>query len=55
MSSVACIKANKEFIITQESGVLRINLPDVSDLAPCTHEEANTRIIIHLEDAARKE
>ena len=53
MSSVACIKANKEFITTQDSGVLCINHPDVS--APCTHEEADTRIILHLEDAARKE
>ena len=55
MLSVACIKTNKEFITTQDSGVLCINHPDVSDLAPCTHEEANTRIILHLEDAARKE
>ena len=35
--------------------MLCINHPDVSDLAPCTHEEADTRIILHLEDAARKE
>ena len=55
MSSVACIKTNKEFITTQDSGVLCINHPDVSDLAPCTHEETNTRIILHLEDVARKE
>ena len=52
MSSVACIKTNKEFITTQDSRVLCINRPDVSDLAPCTHEEADTRIILHLEDAA---
>ena len=55
MLSVARIKTNKEFITTQDSGVLCINHPDVSDLAPCTHEEANTKIILHLEDAARKE
>ena len=53
--SVACIKTNKEFITTQDSGVLCINHPDVSDLAPCTHEETDTTIILHLEDAARKE
>ena len=26
---------------------------DVSGLAPCTHEEADTRILLHLEDAVR--
>ena len=35
--------------------MLCLNRPDVSDLAPCTHKEANTRIILHLEDAVRKE
>ena len=35
--------------------MLCIYHPDVSDLAPCTHEEADTRILLHLEDAARKE
>ena len=35
--------------------MLCINHPDVSDLSPCTHEEADTRIILHLEEAARKE
>ena len=55
MSSVACIKTNEEIIATQDSGVLCINRPDVSDLALCTPEEADTRIILHLEDSTRKE
>ena len=27
---------------------------DVSGLAPCTHEEADTRILLHLEDAVKQ-
>ena len=47
------IDTNKQVITTHNTGVLCINHQDVSDLAPCTHEEADTRILLHLEDAVR--
>ena len=54
VSTVANIKSNKIFITTHKFNVLCINRQDVVGLAPCTHEEADTRIILHLEDAVRK-
>ena len=38
---------------TQGNGVLFSNQEDVSTLVPCTHEEADTRIFLHLKDAVR--
>ena len=34
--------------------MLCINRQNVVGLAPCTHEEADTRIMLHLEDVARE-
>ena len=48
---MAGIDANKQVITTHNTGVLCINHQDVSGLAPCTHEEADTCILLHLEDA----
>ena len=51
---IASIKSDKQVISTLHLEVL-CNLPkDISRLAPCTHEEADTRIILHLEDAVKE-
>lgn len=49
-SNVADIDTNKHLITTQGTGVLCSSRQDVSALAPCTHEEADTRILLHLQD-----
>ena len=53
-SNVADIDTNKHLITTHSTGVLCSNRQDVSDLAPCTHEEADTRILLHLQDAVQQ-
>ena len=52
-SNMAEIETNKYLITTQGNGVLSSNQEDVSTLVPCTHEEADTRIFLHLKDAVR--
>ena len=47
------IGTNKQVITTHNTGVLSTNCQDVSGLSACTHEEADTRILLHLEDAVR--
>ena len=42
---------NKQVITTHNTGVLSTNCQDVSGLSPCTHEEADTHILLYLEDA----
>ena len=54
VSTVENIKTNKQFITTHHSDVLCTNRLDVVGLAPCTHEETDTCIILHLEDAVRE-
>ena len=49
--SVVGIDTNKHVITTHNTGVLCINRQDVSCLAPCIHEEADTHILLHLEEA----
>ncbi|KAG0727460.1 hypothetical protein GWK47_034604 [Chionoecetes opilio] len=53
-SNVADIDTNKHLITTQGTGVLCSNRQDVSALAPCTHEEADTRILLYLQDAVQQ-
>jgi len=52
-SNVAEIDTNKHLITTQGTGVLCSSRQDVSALAPCTHEEADTRMLLHLKDAVQ--
>ena len=52
--NVASIKTSKQVITTHNADVLCINYQDVKGLAPCTHKEANTRILLHLEDAVQQ-
>ena len=44
----------KEIVTTSGSDVLCIPTQDTSCLTPCDHEEADTRIIVHLADAVNK-
>ncbi|KAG0717130.1 hypothetical protein GWK47_008210 [Chionoecetes opilio] len=53
-SNVADIDTSKHLITTQDYSVLCSNRQDVSALAPCTHEEADTRILLHLQDAVQQ-
>lgn len=53
-SSVANLATNKHIITTQGTGILCSNRQDVSALAPCTHEEADTRIFLHLQDSVQQ-
>ncbi len=52
--NTAGITTNKQVITTHHTDVLCTNRQDVLGLAPCTHEEADTRILLHLEDAVRQ-
>ncbi len=51
---VAGIDTTKQVLTTHQVDVLRTNRQDVSSLAPCTHEEADTRMLLHLEDAVHQ-
>jgi len=44
----------KQIITTTGSGVVCIPPQDTSHLAPCDHEEADTRMILHMADAVNK-
>ena len=50
---VTCMtsESNKDVISTYNSDVLSSHPRDLARLVPCTHKEADTRIILHLEDA----
>ena len=52
--NVASIKTSKQGITTHNADVLCINYQDVKGLAPCTHKEADTHILLHLEDAVQQ-
>ena len=51
---VTGIDTGKQIISTHHAEVLCTQSRDTSGLAPCTHEEADTRILLHLEDAVRE-
>ena len=36
-----------------ETGVFNNDRTDAADLSPCTHKEADTRLLLHATDAAR--
>ena len=50
-TKVAGIDTNKVVITTHNREVLCTNHHNPLSLAPCTHEEADTRMLLHLEDA----
>ena len=51
---VASVDSSKQIISTHRSEVLCNQSRDLSRLSPCTHEEADTRIILHLEGAVKE-
>ena len=51
---VASVDSSKQIISTHRSEVLCNQSRDLSRLSPCTHEEADTRVILHLEDALKE-
>ena len=53
-TSVTALDTDKEIISNHHAEVLCTQPRDVSGLAPCTHEEADTRILLHLEDAVKE-
>lgn len=46
-----CIPTQKEIVITQKENVYISSHRNNSMLSPCNHEEADTRIIVHIHDA----
>ena len=53
-TSVTALDTDKQIISTHRSNVLCIQPRDISCLVPCTHEEADTRILLHLDDAVKE-
>ena len=53
-TSAATIATDKQVISTCHTGVPCTQSRDMSGLAPCIHEEADTRILLHLEDAVKQ-
>lgn len=53
-TTLAAISTDKQVITTIGSDVLTINRQDVLEPAPCTHEEADTRLLLHLCDAVQQ-
>ena len=48
---VPCIETEKKVLSTIQSDIVCTQSKNVSRLTLCTHEEADTRIVLHLEDA----
>jgi len=48
------MNTTKQVISTHHSHVLCAQPRDVTGLAPCSHEEADTRIMIHVEDVVKQ-
>ena len=48
------MSTNKEVITTHNADVLCVNHESVLGLAPCSIEEADTRMLLHLEDAVNQ-
>ena len=45
------ISEKKELVMTDGQGVICIPTRDAADLAPCNHEEADTRMMVHIKDS----
>jgi hypothetical protein len=53
--TVADIDIDKQIITIHHTDVICTKHQDVSGLTPCTHEEADTRILLHVKDAVQQE
>ncbi|KAK3877040.1 hypothetical protein Pcinc_018219 [Petrolisthes cinctipes] len=51
---IATTETEKQIISTNHKEVLCTQPRDVAGLAPCSHEEADTRILLHIQDAVRQ-
>ena len=45
---------DQQFILTDGSDVICSQSRDLKNLAPCNHEEADTRIMVHIADAYKQ-
>ena len=50
---IATTETEKQIISTNLKGVLCTKPRDVAGLVPSAHEETDTRILLHVEDAVR--
>ena len=48
------MSTNKEVIIVHNADLLCVHRESVLGLAPCSHEETDTRMLLHLEDAVKQ-
>jgi len=53
-TSVTALDADKQIISTHHAEVICTQPRDISGLAPCTHEEADTRLLLHVKDAVNE-
>ena len=51
---IATKETEKQIVSTHRTDVFCTQPRDVAGLAPCTHEEADTRILLHVEDAVKQ-
>ncbi len=51
---ISALDTGKQIITTHRAEVICTRSRDTSGLAPCSHEEADTRIFLHLEDAVKE-
>lgn len=51
---VATIQTEKKVITTYKENVMSANPCDISSLAPCFHEEADTWLFVHAADAVKE-
>ena len=52
--SVASFESENLIISTKNSRVTSNHITDTTNLEPCNHEEADTRLLIHVNDASQK-
>ncbi len=51
---LVALDTDKQVISTYHTDVLCNKARDLSGLAPCTHEEADSRVLLHVEDATKQ-
>uniref|UniRef100_UPI00358FDE07 tudor domain-containing protein 15 n=1 Tax=Myxine glutinosa TaxID=7769 RepID=UPI00358FDE07 len=51
---IGSMDTDKQVITTHHSGILCNQRRDEEGLAPCNHEEADTRIMLHVQDAVKQ-
>ena len=54
VTRIATTDTDKQVISTHHKDVVCTQARDVAGLAPCSHEEADTRMLLYVEDAVRQ-